>query len=492
MSNTNKTESTSIFSHIALGETIPINNIHAVSVSMPKLSDVIGYEEMDSDVCDKIKSAYPRFVVHPYLKTLAEFLREKYTIDSMYEIVLLSSQKSVKIVSEKYNISNFIKIDEPFGVILVSKEKEHQDVLSFIQYVGANLSSRCAEDYLFDVGIITNKHKEEIDLDKPQKKIVDILANAYDVQNDGIKLTPSGMNAMYAALKGVHSLSAQNGRNILVQFGWLYLDTMNIVEHYFEESKIIYDVEAINELEKYLEINGTKVSAIVTEYPTNPLLKKPNLKRLKELCTKYDIPLILDSTFATAYNDDIKNMADIYVESLTKFASGNADVLMGALILNDKSKFTSNTNEYFNHCDESYIKDMARLSVQIKGYKSRVEQCALNTKELVEYFKSASCVDELFYTTFENGSFCPVVSITFKKDFKFFYDSLNFPKGPSLGTEFTLLMPYTYLAHYDFIESKKGQEFLKLNDIPIDLLRISVGTENINEIIKEFDRVLNS
>ena len=49
-----------------------------------------------------------------------------------------------------------------------------------------------------------------------------------------ISLTPSGMNAMYCVLKGIKNIQAKNGRTILVQLGWLYLDTMNIVNHYFE------------------------------------------------------------------------------------------------------------------------------------------------------------------------------------------------------------------------------------------------------------------
>ena len=60
-----------------------------------------------------------------------------------------------------------------------------------------------------------------------------------------------------------------------------------------------------------------------------------------------------------------------------------------------------------------------------------------------------------------------------------------------MGTNFTLLMPYVYLAHYDLIICKEGQELLKMNNIPIDLLRVSVGTENIDDIIGEFKRIEN-
>ena len=78
-----------------------------------------------------------------------------------------------------------------------------------------------------------------------------------------------------------------------------------------------------------------------------------------------------------------------------------------------------------------------------------------------------------------------------EKDFKEVFDKLNFCKGPSLGTEFTLLMPYTYLAHYDLIMSKDGNKFLEKIGLPINLLRVSVGCENINDIINEFERINN-
>ena len=89
----------SIFNHIPCGQTLPQNNIHAVSVSMPNLQDVIDYEEQIPEILEKIKSAYPRFVMHPYLKILASYIKKKYSIGSDYEVVLLSSQKAVKVVS---------------------------------------------------------------------------------------------------------------------------------------------------------------------------------------------------------------------------------------------------------------------------------------------------------------------------------------------------------------------------------------------------------
>ena len=490
----------SIFKHIKCGETLPQNNIHAVSVSMPSLQDVIDYEEQTSEIVEKITVAYPRFIIHPYLKKIASYLKEKYSVSSEYELVLLSSKKAVEVVSNRYFIHNKFEFDEPFGVIKVLKGRQYNKVLKFIQYVGYNLSSRFAENYLYKNGLIKTTQIESLEDEKIAfNTIVSTLAKAYNQPLNSVALAPSGMNAMYCALRGVKTIQAKNTRTILVQFGWLYLDTMNIIKHYFEDSKIFYDVTNLDELEAFLDENGLKVSAIVTEIPTNPLIQTVNLDKLKFLCEKYNIPLVVDSTFATAYNLNLNSYADIYIESLTKFACGNADVLMGAIILNQNSKISSISNEFFKHLDKPYIKDMQRMALEIKEYKSRVKKISQNTQKLIAYLEKAPFIDKIFHCKskdykenyeklmVDKDSFCGIVSVTFKGDFQKIYDNLNFAKGPSLGTNFTLLMPYTYLAHYDLIKEKK--EFLEKIRLPINLIRISVGVENIDDIIAEFERI---
>ena len=492
-----------IFSHIPCGQTLPQNNIHAVSVSMPSLQDVIDYEEQTPQILEKITIAYPRFIMHPYLKILAKYIKEKYKISDNYEVVLLSSQKAVEVVSSKYFIHNKIDICEPFGVILVQNgTTQLQKVLKFIQHVGYNLSSRLAEDYLYEVGLLKEKHQEVLeDKNSAYDILISNIANAYKQPKSNVCLTPSGMNAVYCALRGLKNIQAKNGKTKLIQLGWLYLDTMNIVEHYFDENKIFYDINDLDSVENYLKENGHTISAIITEIPTNPLLQTVDLIKLRSLCDKYNIVLVIDTTFATPFNLDLKPYADIYVESLTKFACGNADVLMGAIILNENSKISLMSAEFFKHADMPYIKDIQRMALQIQNYESRMKIISSNTKELVEYFKTAPFIDEIFYCLnpkyatnyqklmIDEKCYTGIISVTFKKDFKKVYDSLNFAKGPSLGTEFTLLMPYTYLAHYDLLTSKEGNNFLEKIGLPINLLRISVGCEDINAIISEFKRI---
>lgn len=346
-----------VFKHIACGETLPIKNIHAVSVSMPTLQDVIDYEEHTPEILEKIKSAYPRFILHPYLKILAKYIKEKYSVCDNYEVVLLSSQEAVKIVSDKYFIYNKIDIDEPFGVILVLKgTTQLQKVLTFIQHVGCNLSSRFAQDYLYKVKIIDTIHKEELEDEKTATfTLKNTLAKAYNQPIENIGLAPSGMNAIYSVVRGLKKIQEKSNRTILVQLGWLYLDTMNIVEHHYDRTKKFLDISNLDVVEEFLEENGLNVSAIITEIPTNPLIQSVDVKRLRELCDKYNIPLVIDATLATPYNLNLKPYADILVESLTKFACGNADVLMGAVILNENYKISHMQGEFFKHLDMVYI-----------------------------------------------------------------------------------------------------------------------------------------
>ena len=456
-----------MFKHIPCGETLPPQNVHAVSVSIPTFKDVLSYEEGTNT---KIKSGYPRFVLHPYLKKMAEYLHVEYCLDENEEVVLVSSQRFANLIIQKFDIKKRIDFKEDFGIVLVKKDTDElQSVLRFIQHVGCNLSSRFAEDYLHVKGLIDSLHVEELGC---EENVLNTLTKAYD--KNSVHLCTSGMNAMYTVLKTLQKI--QEG--MVLQLGWIYLDTMNLVEGY--DSKVFYDVLDLTKLEKFLNSTNKKVSCIVTEVPTNPLLQSVDLKRLKTLCLKHDIALVIDSTFSTAFVRTKE--ADIVVESLTKFACGNADVLMGCFVLGEK--YEKHEELFKKELDKPYKKDIERLGFEIKNYKSRVKKANENRAELVEYLKQKEFIKKVYHSPLS-----PVISVTFNMSFEKAYDTLNFSKGPSLGTEFTLLMPYVYLAHHDLLTCKDGREVLKQNGIPIDLIRVSVGVEDIEDIKKEFDKL---
>jgi cystathionine gamma-synthase len=63
------------------------------------------------------------------------------------------------------------------------------------------------------------------------------------------------------------------------------------------------------------------------------------------------------------------------------------------------------------------------------------------------------------------------------------YDRLRLPKGPSFGMTTTLVCPFMYLAHYDLVTTEAGRAALAADDLDPDLLRLSVGTEPVDDII---------
>ena len=65
-----------------------------------------------------------------------------------------------------------------------------------------------------------------------------------------------------------------------------------------------------------------------------------------------------------------------------------------------------------------------------------------------------------------------------------FYDALDVAKGPSLGTNFTLVCPYTLLAHYHELD------FALSYNVPPNLIRIAVGLENFEDLKAKFEEAL--
>ena len=95
------------------------------------------------------------------------------------------------------------------------------------------------------------------------------------------------------------------------------------------------DEEDIGRLEALLEAESKKnpgcpqVACLATEFPTNPLLHSPNLRRLRALADKYEFPIIIDQTIGNFVNVEVMPYADVVVNSLSKVFSGYANVMGG-------------------------------------------------------------------------------------------------------------------------------------------------------------------
>ncbi len=485
------------------GERIPFANIHAVSMSLPEVADVIGYEEKRVETLSRLKAGYPRFVAHAYVEKILDLNRESKGIEGPEFVI--SSKKAAEHIISLFDIEGAY-IFEDHGIVTLTippdKEKESK-VLSFIQHTGCLVSSRKAEDYLLKKGVLESIYEEESIQDQPYQKIVDTLSSLYPNKNMEVYLATSGMNAIYAAFKSLDKIRANEGKDIWLRLGWLYVDNIRILEKYSRGSHIFHEVVDLAELEQFLKSDGHRVAGILTESPTNPLIQVPDYPELKKLLATYGIPLIADISVAGSAVVDLSPYADIIVESLTKFASGNADVMMGALFLNPISAYFEKLKQDCPEYIESpYVRDCARMAFEVQGYKERVRAIGKNAAILADFFQKHPKIKAVHWSGSEenHGNFskiarekdlhCGVITIEPAGQLESFYDSLQLLKGPSFGTEFTLNMLYMYLAHYELVSTEAGRGFLKEVGLDPSLVRISIGRENPDFLIGEYKKAL--
>ena len=486
------------FCEIPCGENIPLYNPHSVSVSLPKIQDVIDYEEGKSEVIDKMKSGYPRFFQNQFVKQLTQFIKEKHTISDDKKLIPITSIQARNCIEKTFNVL-FESIEDNFGnvfLILDSNDENAKKYADFIRNAGLIISSRKAEATLYELNLIDSIFEEAtVSEEQAIFNIKNTLSKAYGTSSEKIILSNCGMNALFSATEALVAVQKEFGKTKIIQLGWLYVDTMEIIERK-ENSHIQINIFDLVQLENWLEINQEKVAVLITEVVSNPLLQCVNLPKLYELCSRFSVKLIVDNTLATPFCVDVLPFCDLVVESLTKFACGNADLLFGAIVVTDTS-LVSLVSENVISPFEGEVK---RLGFQILDYENRVNKISKNTILLHDYLKTQSKVTEIKsvlhkdsvenFSKIKKGNCVPgLLSVVFDKDLAYYYDKLQLAKGPSLGTEFTLAMPYVYLAHYEYLKSENGLN--KLSDLGINpnLLRISVGVEPIEDIIKAFELV---
>ncbi|MES2864928.1 MAG: PLP-dependent transferase [Bacteroidota bacterium] len=487
------------FCKIPCGEAIPFQNPHAVSVSLPEIQNVIDYEEGKSKVINKMKSGYPRFFTNQFVKQLTKYIKKKYKISDDEKLIPIASIHAKNIIEKAFNVT-FECIEDKYKnafLIINSKDKNEKKYADFIRNAGLIISSRKAEATLYNLNLIDSVFEEEnVNEEQANLNIKNTLSEAYGITSDEIILSNCGMNALFAATEALVSFQQQFDKKEIVQLGWLYVDTMEIIERK-ENSHVQIDIFDLNQLENWLEKNHSKVAVLITEVVSNPLLQCVDLPRLYEICSRFSIKLIVDNTLGTPFCVDVLTYCDVVVESLTKFACGNADLLFGAIVVKDIALIAAISKNLI----PPFEGEIKRLGLQILEYEKRVNRISENTILLHNYLKTQSKVLEIKsvlhedsvgnFSKIQKGNAIPgLLSVVFDKDLAYYYDKLQLAKGPSLGTEFTLAMPYVYLAHYEYLKSESGLNKLGELGINPNLLRISVGVEPIEDIIKAFQLVL--
>jgi cystathionine gamma-synthase len=306
-----------------------------------------------------------------------------------------------------------------------------------------------------------------------------------------IYLYSCGMNSIYTTHRNV--LLARGPKKSIC-YGFPYIDTLKVLEK-FGPGVDFYGFgtpEDLDDLEKRLE-NGERFLSLFCEFPSNPLLRSPDLKRIKQLADKYDFAIVVDETVGNFLNVSVLPYADVVVSSLTKVFSGDSNVMGGAAILNPTGRYYDMLKRTWNkeYEDHMWPEDAIFLERNSRDYVQRIERINGNAEALCTLLQEHPKVKAVYYPQVvpsrpfydacrtPTGGYGGLLSATFHtdEDVIAFYDNLDTEKGPSLGTNFTLASPYTLLAHFTELDwaEKYGAEKR--------LIRFSVGLEDTETLL---------
>jgi cystathionine gamma-synthase len=238
-----------------------------------------------------------------------------------------------------------------------------------------------------------------------------------------------------------------------------------------------------------------------SESPTNPYLNIMDLERLMGIFKKRGILVISDSTFATPYNQKpLEFGVDLVIHSATKYLGGHNDLLSGVVLGNNK-ELTGPIREYLKITGGVIDPNSSYLLIRgLKTFELRMERLNRSGQLVAEYLEKHPQVRRVYYPGLPSHQhhevarrqmkgFGAVVTFEVKDDKDYVLDFLGRLEissiGPSLGGVESLITHPATVSYYDKTQAER--EELGIKD---GLIRFSVGIENVEDIIADFDQAL--
>jgi len=256
---------------------------------------------------------------------------------------------------------------------------------------------------------------------------------------------------------------------------------------------------------KNIEDNiNENTKAIWLESPTNPTLKISDIRAISEISKRINALLIVDNTFATPVSQKPLLLgADIIIHSVTKYLAGHCDVTAGAVIVN--SKELGEEIAYIQNATGGILAPFESW-LTIRGIETlhlRFERHNLNAQKIAEFLEANNkFVDKVYYPGLESHPnheiakkqqkyFGGMVSFTIAKEYsnyinEFLQNTNLFYLAESLGGVKSLICYPKEMTHKS--TPKELREAVGVTD---NLIRLSVGLEHYEDLIKDLENAFN-
>lgn len=347
---------------------------------------------------------------------------------------------------------------------------------------------------------------------------------AYDYTRSG-NPTRTALEKQVAMLEFAHAafafgtgMSALNCVTRLVKPGDTFLLTSDIyggMHRLVQKVTALYDVKVVFvetwDLKKLRNVfeNSTNCRLLHMESPSNPLMRITDIKAVSELCREFGCLLSIDNTMMTPHlQQPLNHGADIVVHSMTKFFGGHSDTMGGVVAVANEE--LAKKIAFFQNAEGSGLSpfDSWLFLRGIKTLAIRVERAQENAMQIAAFLRRQSVVKEVFYAGLQpeehvmkkssqeyvdfkvhsgqskgGGSVLSFVTgnVTLSKNL---IDSLRlFKITVSFGSCNSLVEMPAYLSHASIPEEERT--------LPEDLIRLSVGIEDVNDLIDDLQRAIS-
>lgn len=304
----------------------------------------------------------------------------------------------------------------------------------------------------------------------------------------------SGMAAATAVLSLLNS-----GDKVLISSN-VYGGTFRVLDKVFNHFGITYKISDTEDIASFEKDITDDVKAVLLESPANPLMTVTDIAAVSEVAHKHNLLVIVDNTFMTPYLQKPLDLgADIVIHSATKYLGGHSDVVAGLAVvktkeLAEKIAFIQNSTGGVLPPFDSFL-----LIRGIKTLSVRMDRHVSNAEKAAEYLVNNKAVKNVYYPGLKtdkgyeinkkqarNGGVMISFELVDGYDIEKFFESLKLVMlAESLGGVESLVCHPSTMTHASI-----PKEIRKKVGITDGLIRLSIGIEDIDDILEDIDNAI--
>ena len=341
-------------------------------------------------------------------------------------------------------------------------------------------------------------HHKGYEYARTQNPTRDVLQNnlaALENGRYGIAFS-SGLAALDTIMKLLHP------GDEVISTNDLYGGSYRLMRRIYEKYGIKIHFVGMQDLDKLAEYINPKTKLMWIETPTNPMLNIIDLEAVCNLAKAHHVMTCVDNTFASPYLQNPLDLgADIVLHSATKYIGGHSDVILGAIVVNDPELADQ---FYFLQNAAGAVPGPQDCFLTLRGIKTlhlRVERACQNALKIAAYLKDHAKVNHVYHPSFPDHPNHEVAKKQMRHfgamiSFDMHHDAYDLAQTVLTNTHYFLLAESlggveSLIGHPASMThaSIPKEERMKVG-LTDSLVRLSVGVEDVDDLIQDLDMAL--